>query len=1141
MHLAELSFVDKMIHEKVAPKRTLEWMLATPKILDFVKHNDPDLIASLFECSFGMYAHATTNRYRLIMDFYNAADTGQKPWSLSSQFDLLKETAPDPEDLRDSYWWLLKKIAKQAVKEQSHAVLSWVIDQYMSPEFPHYTKREADKRYRERDKKFYDQFRQPDKRPFPRKSREDNLDHVTDLLVHAIEHLDEDLAVKIAQLIKRHYMRQLNQQKENYDNPSFAGFPAALSSTVLKSSDKLGALKSQMRLIQKIDGLLGTTDTHKRFITSKFMHGLAHDDVSVQDFFISKLSAFKEEEKLELLKERFGFEYLAPEDEGEDDEWRSRDIFFGRHGALLDRFLKVLDQWDQAPDLDEPLYRRTYLAEKARMFAPRSYERERGIFSPHDIEYGFHKKLKWSEISRRLGLLQKEFPNQFHRVTLRRKSYFEAAMERAIKFGHADDFLHLVGMAENFDRVDKANATRMRSDAKRSNSRKRRRRRHGRTYKGIIEYSFYDKVSRGASFLEAVLTYRQKDVKNATEKTPYAYRRFQTIAKMARYVYREDRASEDGCYYYDQGRKIADSDRSASVPQMINLLEHELNALKYKKDRKDLLEEIFGKDEKGKGRSFGSDDYRPISDTLKVIKECKDWDAVFAVTKFWFETAKPHFRIKSKQRQIEHKLASVAFEMWHSWDDPRAIQEFFELIKSHDISVASNMINAARGGQFEFSDRLQAFRVIRLFPELLDDDVKEALKAVERRPANQAVTKHFETLDRNRVKWASAGIGVPETKEAMRHPPTNFDEKLYRRLLPIMNYYIPLDGGGDAAYHAMKLATLFPSVNKASRYLHNHAHGKSPVHDACLFGLPPEGEWDKELWANLAVRWGNGALKWLPRAVEMEAAVAKINENRPKSDMFKLSECKPAELAEFAYQHCAYDRKDENPELSRMLFFNGVAEQYFNESLDLTASFNKLATQGAIPKRDVPDVHIDGAAIGHDGYELVTLPQGDPRNLWMGQFVNSCMHIGNEGHDLALAMFQEPHAAAYVVQRKADSEIVASFHTWMSKAGNIVLNTWQPKTSDHNFLRDAFVRAVGDVTLNAHPTAQRVVLGQGRLEQSDMPYSYIKGSQFFLTDIQDKGGEVNANGGHYTFDTQVGQFVIAERRPTKAKKTLKIK
>ena len=70
--------------------------------------------------------------------------------------------------------------------------------------------------------------------------------------------------------------------------------------------------------------------------------------------------------------------------------------------------------------------------------------------------------------------------------------------------------------------------------------------------------------------------------------------------------------------------------------------------------------------------------------------------------------------------------------------------------------------------------------------------------------------------------------------------------------------------------------------------------------------------------------------------------------------------------------------------------------------------------------------------------------------------------------------------------------------------------------------------AAAGQALEKDPTIGRVVMGQGRLDKDEMPYEHIEGNLYF-GDITEKGGEVNRQDDHYTADTKVGQFVIAER------------
>ena len=1134
MHKQELYYLDSLARGKANKKNLGEMFLSTPYILDCVKHGDAELIDILFKNYMNIEAGGSLLRYKAAADFYCASE-GHPPWDLTTQLQLLKDLKPNQSKARDVYWHLLFSIDLEARQNNARDVMSWLLDQYSDPAFPYFTPKDQTSRYNARSNKF---VRNRNEHPLPRRDKDAVYSDVEDIFTWAIKNGDRALmhkAINVMQNDFKYHHRENSKyiksgcmrvptgslDAPDEDDDLFLGLENALLLDADEETseayvghvdlacmrvatgkidepkdthDVVAYVQRTMAMLDEADTLLGSEGSAKAYIHGKLVAGLAHEDAEVRGFFRAQTSMFTEADKELLFRDH---NYMTLERGDDDHNFRAGHVFNHRSPHVLREVLSLIDEWDRA--LETPKYREMFFEDVKRSYHSR-YAEESGLLDNFAIENHFDSVLTWAEVEKRLTLLQQETPDQIKPISLDESNYFSAALSRALEFGHIDDLRDLIEYAREKDKT-------LDEDADKVENRK------ASYVRKIARNSSFQRISRIPEIIEVFNELLdQRDFWGDDEEDQNRNIR-RLLERLAEIPHSRERQHDARCSFYKDGLPIDKEDYTNSIPPLMDMLERELSSLSDEEERKYLLKQFFGED--------GDRDYFGLAETLRTIKHTRNLDALLAVTNTWFEVARPYYGTE-KQDKLMGKLSEVALYEWKSTDDMARIDAFVSAVEKHDKNGAREVINQS-DNRFVFSaeDYYRPLRILHAYPEIMSDEEKAELDT----PVIDMLMKRFDTFDKNREEWTKAGLEIPHP-EALQYPPTNFDPEFYAQLVEPMKRYSEMERNNNAEYHAYKLATLFPNISKASRYLHNHAQGTEAVHDACLFSLPLEGDWDKELWANLAMRWGNGALRWLSYAPQLETVVAQLNEGKEHKDILRLSECKPADLRALVHEHCGFKNKHLNPELAETLLDNGVAEKYFDETFAFIQEYE--AKHPDVKKRYIPELNIDGTEIGHDGYVLETLPQGDYRNLWMGQFVNCCMHLGNQGRNLAIAMFKEPFAAAYVIKNQQD-DIVAAMHSWLSKDGNMVFNSWQPKTSDHNFLRDSFIKAAADQAIEKAPKVNRVVMGQGAIDEDELPYTLLEGRGMFASEDQDYG-EVNVNDNHYTADTQKGQFVLADRR-----------
>lgn len=1093
MHAQELNFLDRLERGELKPSKLTEVLLATPRILDVVKHDDPELLDALSLNFVQMSGEQSLIKYYAAVQFYAAAND-TTPINVDAQIDLLKELTPNPHDLRDTYWHLLQKIHRLAQEHNATKVMGWLLEQYNDPLYPVFTEREATRRHNARDKKFYSSWSDynKDKKPLPRRSKDSVYDNIHGIFRSAIRQGDRALMLKAIETMQGPYKYFHHKDKRGSDGQCTSFYIGKLDIPE-GIEDPVTYLEGTLALIDEADSLLGTKGTKNLYIQTYLVPALASDNPDIRNFFIEHACALPKEDKRAILEDR---NFLGLHgDKDEDIEFRSQNIFFNRNTDALNRFLDVLDDWDSQDKRAN--FRKKFLNSFRDRFVRDYGDDESGVFNAYTIQSDFDSPLDWNEVTRRLNILTEVSGKGTKPVDLANKEYFCIAITRALEYGHSDDLKHCIEFAQSQDKIeDSVNPD--------GNLKERK------TYMELVRWQIRtSKISRDKGTLSVLKDY----LAERPEEESRRHVGLRLLRHLSWIPYRDDRHYDAKCSFFENGVKIPEDNYADTIPIVMDIFKAELDKLSDEEDKTTLIEELFG------GLEESSFEYESIAETLKIIGKTGNYPALISIAEVWYDIVHKHCN-EDKRDEILRAMSRAASDGWKSSEDPSNVKAFIETIKARNPEEAYKAINSF-GHVFSMTseDIYKPMALMRMFPEIVSEEDKEELEAS---PTFAVVNKRFNFIENNRTLWTQAGLELPDV-DAVLFPPTNFDPQLHEALLKPMQYYSEIENNKSAAFHAFKLATLFSTLNKASKYLHNHAQGTEAVHDACLFALPQEGTWDKELWSNLAVRWGNGALRWLSFAPQLEAAVEAMNQGKHRRDHFKLSECKPAEIRALVHEHCSYKNKDKNPELAEILLDNGVDEKYFDETFAMLENFERHKDK--MNERKLPVLALDGALFGLDDYALETLPQGDYRNLWMGQFVNCCAHLANQGRTMAIAMFQEPDAAAYVIKKK-DGGIVAAMHSWLSKQGNLVFNSWQPKTADFDFLRDHFVTAAANQALEKAPNIKRVVLGQGRLDKDKTPYEYIEGNLFFDR-IAEKGGEVNVHGQHYTGDTQVGQFIVA--------------
>lgn len=315
--------------------------------------------------------------------------------------------------------------------------------------------------------------------------------------------------------------------------------------------------------------------------------------------------------------------------------------------------------------------------------------------------------------------------------------------------------------------------------------------------------------------------------------------------------------------------------------------------------------------------------------------------------------------------------------------------------------------------------------------------------------AHQPMPKHalWQEIGSGNERWnAVFNQGAPYP-DLTSESPFKFSNKVYQQILPIMKTISEMEDTGMEELGSYKLAVMFASAQEAERYIEravndNDGETHQPVHDALLFEIPKNGQWNPQLWKDMLLKFGPAGGKYIGLAPKIEAYLDEQGMEFPKTLQG---------MNDIASQ-IVYERANEHPEFARLASQVGLSEPTFEEGLEIIAQKSKT-------RDNLPEIFIDGADIGHPNYYMEKLPAGDPTGLLLGEFTNCCQHIGDAGRACAIHGFSSENGGFYVWKHKTKGEktdrdtIVAQSWAWR---GN------DPRTGEDVLVFDSFERLSKD-------------------------------------------------------------------------------
>ncbi|MGQ3892505.1 hypothetical protein [Legionella sp. CNM-4043-24] len=278
----------------------------------------------------------------------------------------------------------------------------------------------------------------------------------------------------------------------------------------------------------------------------------------------------------------------------------------------------------------------------------------------------------------------------------------------------------------------------------------------------------------------------------------------------------------------------------------------------------------------------------------------------------------------------------------------------------------------------------------------------------------------------------------------------------------------------------IKLRTLFGTYKKALAYLQKYAQqqqSRQPVHDACLFRLPPVGSgvWDRAYWASLVMNYGPKAFRYLALAPRIEALRRTLTSQSGAAASSTDSGSNELEQCRYLIQHYRYPRADDNPELAKLCHRHLIAEEIFNQTLEIVRHIKSFDF--------LPDITIQGEEIDRrlSPFVFKKLPVGDYQGLFLGMDTACCQSIGMAGAACAVHGMRSLMSGFYVIYDKS-GQIVAQLWAWIGTQGELVFDSFERSQTKMNFLCEPFVNRAAERLLQQG--FERVLIGRGNTPQT---------------------------------------------------------
>jgi hypothetical protein len=361
----------------------------------------------------------------------------------------------------------------------------------------------------------------------------------------------------------------------------------------------------------------------------------------------------------------------------------------------------------------------------------------------------------------------------------------------------------------------------------------------------------------------------------------------------------------------------------------------------------------------------------------------------------------------------------------------------------------------------------------------------------------------------------------------------------------------------DLGSMAAKFACLFDSQVELESYIKEHGNNSNhPLHDLSIFTLP-KGNWNKNAWKSLAVKYGLKLTKYLFLAPEIERRLGQA------PDSFEEVQAQAKIIK--------YNRAIENQEMASLFHDNVIPEDIFEEILN---SY-KEKTQDYIPdiyiegkNLDLFNIEVGGETFEQSRYYMKKLAPSDLRGFILGNKTNCCQYVGAAGHDCAIHGMTSAYGGFYVIfkrekegrcknlsqwlkdleqslskeeffnffkekalknkykkiienmevelrlqyrqevnfeiikkilsqdfKKELEGEIIAQSWVWISKNGDLVLDSWERSFENYDILFKPFMKKLAEIILTENKNIKKLLIGSSGCTPNNIGFHQVNDPQ----------------------------------------------
>ena len=408
--------------------------------------------------------------------------------------------------------------------------------------------------------------------------------------------------------------------------------------------------------------------------------------------------------------------------------------------------------------------------------------------------------------------------------------------------------------------------------------------------------------------------------------------------------------------------------------------------------------------------------------------------------------------------------------------------------------------NAAHGGSMLAYKSLLYFikHAAEIFPFLythpLEKIPPELLKMLQDKvifPEGRARYDHVEpdVIERIHAKYAHIKTTIraaeypelarwlEEAKQMLRNGKGEIYDRLYPFIFAALGDDKNIHGANkidEAQNYTKKLLTVFVTSDAVIAYLmrfykYNKGASQQFIHDACLFNLPENDAWDKNVWQKIVAIYTPSnprdlILRYLAHAPRLEAEAWK--ENRAIT-----AETTQATLSQHM-KKITYTYAHVNPELAELYLTHNISDEDFTKYINLKPVDSQL----------IPYVKIKGGRISpeYKNYYLEKLSAFDGRNGILGNLTGCCQHLGGVAASSVIDAVTRPDHGVYALFKRKRNKSILIAQCWAWRVDDVIGFDSVEVQLDRRgkvVVSDMFMSLANQLVL--HHGIKRVVVGEG--------------------------------------------------------------